>query len=203
MVSNVSLPLGSWTVPAPQPWFFQSSLTRDGQSVSQSVCQGIEPTLKLVTRYYFLPEGCCLKVAVLSLWGALSDERPRFAIVSSYITPRRKQKTPFPLLCLCFIVEICLLVARIPWKCAWLAVLYRVHTTINLIFFSVTSEISNCGSNSQYNFGVNSNGMYINLSCFLIVTICCRWSEHNKIKKVYVSVFTYVFQAIPFFIFCD
>jgi hypothetical protein len=31
---------------------------------SQSVCQGIEPTLGLVTRYYFLSEGCCLKVAV-------------------------------------------------------------------------------------------------------------------------------------------
>jgi hypothetical protein len=28
--------------------------------VSQSVCQGIEPTLRLVTRYYFLSEGCCL-----------------------------------------------------------------------------------------------------------------------------------------------
>jgi hypothetical protein len=35
-------------------------------TVSQSVCQGIEPTLRLVTRYYFLSEGC-LKVAVLSL----------------------------------------------------------------------------------------------------------------------------------------
>jgi hypothetical protein len=45
-------------------------------TVSQSVCQGIEPTLGLVTRHYFLSEGCfCLKVAVLSLWGALSDER--------------------------------------------------------------------------------------------------------------------------------
>jgi hypothetical protein len=28
-----------------------------------------------VARYYFLSNGCCLKVAVLSLWGALSDER--------------------------------------------------------------------------------------------------------------------------------
>jgi hypothetical protein len=43
--------------------------------VSQSECQGIEPTLGLVTRYYFLSEGCFLKVTVLSLWGALSDER--------------------------------------------------------------------------------------------------------------------------------
>jgi hypothetical protein len=43
-------------------------------TVAQSVCQGIEPTLGLVTRYYFLPEGC-LKIAVLSMWGALSDGR--------------------------------------------------------------------------------------------------------------------------------
>jgi hypothetical protein len=28
-----------------------------------------------VTRFDFLSEGLCLKVAVLSLWGALSDER--------------------------------------------------------------------------------------------------------------------------------
>jgi hypothetical protein len=44
-------------------------------SVSQSVCIGVEPTLWLVTRYYFLSEDCCLKVAVLFLWDALSDER--------------------------------------------------------------------------------------------------------------------------------
>jgi hypothetical protein len=44
-------------------------------AVSQSVCRGFEPTLRLVTRYYFLSEYCCLKVAVLSLWGSLSDER--------------------------------------------------------------------------------------------------------------------------------
>jgi hypothetical protein len=37
---------------------------------SQSECLGIEPTVVLVTRYYFLSE-----VAVLSLLGALSDER--------------------------------------------------------------------------------------------------------------------------------
>jgi hypothetical protein len=51
------------------------------RSVSQSVCQGIEPTLGLVTRYYFLSEGCFLKVAVLSLWGTLSDERSGLSIV--------------------------------------------------------------------------------------------------------------------------
>jgi hypothetical protein len=52
-----------------------SYFTTDGQSVSQSVCLDVEPTLGLVTRYYFLSEGCCMKVAVLSLWCALSDER--------------------------------------------------------------------------------------------------------------------------------
>jgi hypothetical protein len=51
--------------------------------VSQSACQGIVPTLGLVTRYYFLSEGCFLKFAVLSLWGALSDERSGSAICLS------------------------------------------------------------------------------------------------------------------------
>jgi hypothetical protein len=36
-------------------------------TVSQSVCQGIKPTLSLETRYNFLSKGYCLKVAVLSL----------------------------------------------------------------------------------------------------------------------------------------
>jgi hypothetical protein len=35
------------------------------RSVTESVCQRIEPTLGLVSRYYFLSEGCFLKVAVL------------------------------------------------------------------------------------------------------------------------------------------
>jgi hypothetical protein len=35
-------------------------------AVSQSLCLGIEPILGLVTRYYFLSEGCFLKFAVLS-----------------------------------------------------------------------------------------------------------------------------------------
>jgi hypothetical protein len=43
-------------------------------TVSQSLCQGIEPILGPVTRYYFLSEGCFLKFAVLSFWDALSDE---------------------------------------------------------------------------------------------------------------------------------
>jgi hypothetical protein len=47
----------------------------DGQSVSQSVCLGVKPTLGLATRYYFLSEHSCLKFAVLFLWSALSDER--------------------------------------------------------------------------------------------------------------------------------
>jgi hypothetical protein len=47
------------------------------RSVSQSVCQGIEPTLGLVTRYCVLSEGCFLKVAVLSVWDALSDEKSK------------------------------------------------------------------------------------------------------------------------------
>jgi hypothetical protein len=50
-------------------------------TVSQSLCQGIEPILGLVTRYYSLSEGCFLNVAVLSLWGALSDERSGLSFV--------------------------------------------------------------------------------------------------------------------------
>jgi hypothetical protein len=49
--------------------------TTKGQSVSQSVCLGVKPTLGLVIRYDFLSERCCVKVSVLFLWGALSDER--------------------------------------------------------------------------------------------------------------------------------
>jgi hypothetical protein len=45
------------------------------RSVSQSLRLGVEPTLGLVTRYYFLSEDICLKVAVLFLRGALSDKR--------------------------------------------------------------------------------------------------------------------------------
>jgi hypothetical protein len=44
-------------------------------TVIQSVCLRVEHNLELVTRYYFLSEGCFLKVVVLFLWGALSDER--------------------------------------------------------------------------------------------------------------------------------
>jgi hypothetical protein len=61
----------------------RSHFTTDGRSVGQSVYQGIEPTLELVTRYHFLPEGCFLKVAALSSWGALSDERSGLSLVLS------------------------------------------------------------------------------------------------------------------------
>jgi hypothetical protein len=50
-------------------------------TVGQSVCQGIEPILGLETRYYFLSEGCFLKVTVLSSYGALSDERSGLSLV--------------------------------------------------------------------------------------------------------------------------
>jgi hypothetical protein len=49
-----------------------------------SVCLGIEPTLGPATRYYFLSECWCLKVAVLFLWGALCNEMTslQFAVQS-------------------------------------------------------------------------------------------------------------------------
>jgi hypothetical protein len=50
-------------------------------TVSQPVCQGVELTMGLVTKYYFLSECCYLKVAVLSLWGTLSDERSGLSFV--------------------------------------------------------------------------------------------------------------------------
>jgi hypothetical protein len=46
-------------------------------TVSQSVSTSwVSSThVGLAARYYFLSECCCLKFAVLYLWGALSDER--------------------------------------------------------------------------------------------------------------------------------
>jgi hypothetical protein len=61
-------------------------------TVSQSACQGFEPTVELVTRYYFLSEGCCLKVAVLSVLGSLSVSRTEsllFIASSTSIVLRR------------------------------------------------------------------------------------------------------------------
>jgi hypothetical protein len=61
-----------------------TKLLYDLWSVSQPAYLGVEATLGLVTSYYFLSEGCCLKFAVLFPWGALSDERTRlqFAVQS-------------------------------------------------------------------------------------------------------------------------
>jgi hypothetical protein len=53
------------------------------------VCLGVEPTLGLVTRYCFLCEVFCLKVAVLSLWGALSDERMGLQFAVQWSESRR------------------------------------------------------------------------------------------------------------------
>jgi hypothetical protein len=50
----------------------------------QSVCLVVESTLGLMTRYCYLPEGICLKV-VLSLCGALSDERSSLWFVSQSV----------------------------------------------------------------------------------------------------------------------
>jgi hypothetical protein len=43
-------------------------------TVIYSVCFGVEHSLGLPTRYYFLSVCCCLKFVVLFRWGALSDE---------------------------------------------------------------------------------------------------------------------------------
>jgi hypothetical protein len=45
------------------------------RTVSESVGLGVEHTLGLVNRQYFLSEGFCLKAAVLSVRGALSHEK--------------------------------------------------------------------------------------------------------------------------------
>jgi hypothetical protein len=55
-----------------------SKLLYDWRSVSQSVSQYVLASSSLVglaTSYYFLSECCCLKVAILFLWGSTSDER--------------------------------------------------------------------------------------------------------------------------------
>jgi hypothetical protein len=77
-ISQNSVHFMDLTLTKSQSWLFY------WLTVSQSVYLGVEPTLGLVTRYYFLSEGFCLKVAVLFLWGALSDERTgvQFAVKS-------------------------------------------------------------------------------------------------------------------------
>jgi hypothetical protein len=61
----------------------RSHVITDGQSVSMSTYRA---HFGLETRYYFLSEGCFLKIAVLSLWGALSDERSGSVICLSQST---------------------------------------------------------------------------------------------------------------------
>jgi hypothetical protein len=68
-------------------------------TVSQSVCLGVEPLLGLMTRYLFI----CMKVAVVSIWPALSDERSglslsqAIAAASHYITIAPiAYRTPLP-----------------------------------------------------------------------------------------------------------
>jgi hypothetical protein len=51
-------------------------------TVSQSVCLGVVPTFGRLTRYCFLFKTLGLKFVVMSLWGALSDERPGLSVVS-------------------------------------------------------------------------------------------------------------------------
>jgi hypothetical protein len=54
-------------------------------TVSQSVCLGMEDPCGTCDRI-LLPVCCCLKFAVLYLWGALSDERTalQFAYSNEY-----------------------------------------------------------------------------------------------------------------------
>jgi hypothetical protein len=47
-------------------------------TVGQSVCLGVEPQLELMTRRV----SSYMKVTVLSIWGALSDERSGLSFVS-------------------------------------------------------------------------------------------------------------------------
>jgi hypothetical protein len=61
----------------------RSHFTTGGRSVSQHVL--VSSTLVgLATRYYFVSECCCLKFAILFVWGVLSNERTglQFAVQS-------------------------------------------------------------------------------------------------------------------------
>jgi hypothetical protein len=65
----------------------KSKLLYDWRSLSQYVL--ISSTLVgLATRYYFLSECCCLKIAVLFLCGALSDERTGLQFASQSLNSR-------------------------------------------------------------------------------------------------------------------
>jgi hypothetical protein len=56
-----------------------SRVTADGRSVSTSRCRAHSGTCDQIL--YFLSDGYDLKVAVLSLWDALSDERSGLSFV--------------------------------------------------------------------------------------------------------------------------
>jgi hypothetical protein len=98
-------------------------------TVSQSLCHGIEPALGLAARYYFLSEGCFLKVAVLSSWGALSDERSGLSFVF-----------------------LCIVIFHYLHQIFTLHVFYSSATiyTINIKLQSVPSQYSKLCSNSYY-----------------------------------------------------
>jgi hypothetical protein len=72
-------------------FFMSKSKSRySWRSVSQSVCQGIEPTLRLVTRYHFLFEGCFLKVVVsvgCTLWREAGSVicHSQFVVIYQYL----------------------------------------------------------------------------------------------------------------------
>jgi hypothetical protein len=64
-----------------------NSKSRNGGSSPESVFLGVEPTLGLVTGYYFLSEGFCLKVALFSLWApSLVAQLYPQALGSIYVT---------------------------------------------------------------------------------------------------------------------
>jgi hypothetical protein len=75
--------------------YCRSYFTTDGRSVGRSVSQYVLVSSTLVglaIRYYFLSEGCCLQVAVLFLWNALSDESTGLQLaVQSINGPRRAE----------------------------------------------------------------------------------------------------------------
>jgi hypothetical protein len=70
----------------------QSHFTADRQSVSQSVCLGVEPTLWTFDQILFPFKTLGLEFVVLSLWDGLSDERPGLFFVKCLYTdaPRLK-----------------------------------------------------------------------------------------------------------------
>jgi hypothetical protein len=61
--------------------YSQSHLKADSQSVSQSVSVSQSPLCGRLTRYCFLLKSLRHEFVVLSLWGALSDERPGLSFV--------------------------------------------------------------------------------------------------------------------------